>query len=60
MPSVVGGPLTTFEDDEKESEYGYVRKVLPLADIALCLAHFTCFDFLQIVRIVDSSSWKLE
>lgn len=27
MPSVYGGPLTTFEDAEKESEYGYVRKV---------------------------------
>nr|GMD88220.1 V-type proton ATPase catalytic subunit A-like [Ipomoea batatas] len=27
MPSAFGGPLTTFEDSEKESEYGYVRKV---------------------------------
>lgn len=30
MPPVYGGPLTTFEDSEKESEYGYVRKVLLL------------------------------
>lgn len=28
MPSVYGGRMTTFEDFEKESEYGYVRKVL--------------------------------
>lgn len=28
MPAFYGGKLTTFEDDEKESEYGYVRKVL--------------------------------
>lgn len=27
MPSVYGARLTTFEDSEKESEYGYVRKV---------------------------------
>lgn len=27
MPAFYGGKLTTFEDDEKESEYGYVRKV---------------------------------
>ncbi|KAK3004336.1 hypothetical protein RJ639_018560 [Escallonia herrerae] len=27
MPSVYGARLTTFEDAEKESEYGYVRKV---------------------------------
>uniref|UniRef100_A0A166EQ15 V-type proton ATPase catalytic subunit A n=1 Tax=Daucus carota subsp. sativus TaxID=79200 RepID=A0A166EQ15_DAUCS len=27
MPSVYGDRLTTFEDSEKESEYGYVRKV---------------------------------
>ncbi|KAL7221653.1 hypothetical protein ACSBR1_023583 [Camellia fascicularis] len=26
MPSVYGARLTTFEDSEKESEYGYVRK----------------------------------
>ncbi|KAF3512586.1 hypothetical protein F2Q69_00002382 [Brassica cretica] len=24
---IIGGKLTTFEDDEKESVYGYVRKV---------------------------------
>lgn len=28
MPAVYGARLTTFEDSEKESEYGYVRKVL--------------------------------
>ncbi|TQD91010.1 hypothetical protein C1H46_023397 [Malus baccata] len=27
MPAVYGARLTTFEDSEKESEYGYVRKV---------------------------------
>ncbi|KAM6568175.1 hypothetical protein CsatB_016160 [Cannabis sativa] len=27
MPSVYGASLTMFEDSEKESEYGYVRKV---------------------------------
>lgn len=27
MPAVYGARLTTFEDAEKESEYGYVRKV---------------------------------
>lgn len=27
MPAVYGSRLTTFEDAEKESEYGYVRKV---------------------------------
>ncbi|KAM6562762.1 hypothetical protein CsatB_022760 [Cannabis sativa] len=27
MPSVYGARLTMFEDSEKESEYGYVRKV---------------------------------
>ncbi|KAL6576210.1 hypothetical protein OROHE_000681 [Orobanche hederae] len=28
MPSIYGGPITTFEDAEKESEYGYIRKGL--------------------------------
>ncbi|KAK9099739.1 hypothetical protein Scep_023169 [Stephania cephalantha] len=28
MPAVYGDRMTTFEDAEKESEYGYVRKVL--------------------------------
>jgi hypothetical protein len=27
MPAVYGARMTTFEDSEKESEYGYVRKV---------------------------------
>lgn len=27
MPSAHGDKMTTFEDSEKESEYGYVRKV---------------------------------
>ena len=27
MPTIYGARLTTFEDSEKESEYGYVRKV---------------------------------
>ncbi|KAL6509992.1 hypothetical protein OROHE_020609 [Orobanche hederae] len=27
MPSIYGGPITTFEDAEKQSEYGYFRKV---------------------------------
>ncbi|KAG6763300.1 hypothetical protein POTOM_030714 [Populus tomentosa] len=39
MPSVYGARLTTFEDSEKESEYGYVRKIeffdLSEIDIAL-------------------------
>ncbi|KAL6576211.1 hypothetical protein OROHE_000682 [Orobanche hederae] len=26
MPSIYGGPITTFEDVEKESEYGYIHK----------------------------------
>lgn len=29
MPSAYGSRLTTFEDSERESEYGYVRKVRP-------------------------------
>ncbi|CAI9786772.1 unnamed protein product [Fraxinus pennsylvanica] len=32
MPTVYGGPLTTFEDSEKESEYGYVSGPMVVAD----------------------------
>ena len=40
MPSVYGARLTTFEDSDKESEYGYVRKV------HLPSRHSSCFLFL--------------
>lgn len=59
MPSVYGGPLTTFEDAEKESEYGYVRKVLPLPFFCYpSVSHFLLGFFIILVtasRYSDAS-----
>lgn len=48
MPSLFGGPMTTFEDSEKESEYGYVRKVFSFSlDLQLFFdfeIYFILFD----------------
>lgn len=48
MPAVYGGPLTTFEDSEKESEYGYVRKVRSIDYYHFVFHHLIqfCFDCL--------------
>ena len=45
MPAVYGARLTTFEDSEKESEYGYVRKVCSTSrSVHSCrFAHFVNF-----------------
>ncbi|KAG6764966.1 hypothetical protein POTOM_028980 [Populus tomentosa] len=55
MPSVYGARLTTFEDSEKESEYGYVRKIefFDLSEIDIALN----FDPLDLpVEVVASIS----
>ncbi|RZR94984.1 hypothetical protein BHM03_00023759 [Ensete ventricosum] len=36
--------VTTFEDSEKESEYGYVRKVIIVPAIA-CITLYVCYGF---------------
>ena len=48
MPAVFGARLTTFEDSEKESEYGYVRKVSVSSPL-----HFPLF-FIQIQSLYYS------
>ncbi|KAJ8770845.1 hypothetical protein K2173_021760 [Erythroxylum novogranatense] len=65
MPSVYGHRLTTFEDLEKESEYGYVRKVSGpfvvadgMADAAMyelvCVGHDNLIG--EIMRLVGDSA----
>lgn len=53
MPSVYGARLTTFEDDEKESEYGYVRKVRKPTLIQFSFLH-------DLLVLFCSSMFKLE
>lgn len=60
MPAVYGARLTTFEDDEKESEYGYVRKVtsqLPFSSFNFSV--YTMFDAIFHHWIVDNHSLHL-
>ena len=45
MPAFYGGKLTTFEDDEKESEYGYVRKVSSSFLHVLCSVTKTMYRY---------------
>lgn len=59
MPSVYGARLTTFEDAEKESEYGYVRKVRTIFfSIELCVTELDAefefeFDWIGCVQFLD-------
>ncbi|KAG6400007.1 hypothetical protein SASPL_141495 [Salvia splendens] len=48
MPSVYGGPLTTFEDAEKESEYGYVRKVSGPVVVADGMAGAAMYELVRV------------
>lgn len=47
MPSAYGDRMTTFEDSEKESEYGYVRKVWTRSPrlFSLFFGSFLLIDF---------------
>ncbi|KAK4479231.1 hypothetical protein RD792_014742 [Penstemon davidsonii] len=48
MPAVYGGPLTTFEDAEKESEYGYVRKVSGPVVVADGMAGAAMYELVRV------------
>ncbi|KAB1199071.1 V-type proton ATPase catalytic subunit A [Morella rubra] len=48
MPSVYGARLTTFEDAEKESEYGYVRKVSGPVVIADGMAGAAMYELVRV------------
>ncbi|KAE9468080.1 hypothetical protein C3L33_00028, partial [Rhododendron williamsianum] len=48
MPSVYGARLTTFEDSEKESEYGYVRKVSGPVVIADGMAGAAMYELVRV------------
>nr|GMC52009.1 V-type proton ATPase catalytic subunit A [Ipomoea batatas] len=48
MPSLFGGPLTTFEDSEKESEYGYVRKVSGPVVVADGMAGAAMYELVRV------------
>jgi hypothetical protein len=43
MPAIDGHRLVTFEDDERESEYGYVRKVG--MQYVFCACAFASYSF---------------
>ena len=60
MPAVYGARLTTFEDAEKESEYGYVRKVRTIIiiffPIELCVTELDAefeFDWIGCGQFLD-------
>lgn len=48
MPSVYGARLTTFEDSEKESEYGYVRKVSGPVVVADGMAGAAMYELVRV------------
>ncbi|XP_057968606.1 V-type proton ATPase catalytic subunit A [Malania oleifera] len=48
MPSVYGARLTTFEDAEKESEYGYVRKVSGPVVVADGMAGAAMYELVRV------------
>ncbi|KAK4373901.1 hypothetical protein RND71_004578 [Anisodus tanguticus] len=48
MPSQFGGPMTTFEDSEKESEYGYVRKVSGPVVVADGMAGAAMYELVRV------------
>ncbi|KAF3672984.1 V-type proton ATPase catalytic subunit A [Capsicum annuum] len=48
MPSLYGGPLTTFEDSEKESEFGYVRKVSGPVVVADGMAGAAMYELVRV------------
>lgn len=45
MPPAYGDRMTTFEDSEKESEFGYVRKVSFLELFPESLYRFLMLEF---------------
>ncbi len=55
MPAIDGQRLVTFEDDERESEYGYVRKVgmqYVFCACAFCKLHFSLWFPIQDGKLV--------
>ncbi|KAH0898172.1 hypothetical protein HID58_047740 [Brassica napus] len=48
MPPFYAGKLTTFEDDEKESEYGYVRKVSGPVVVADGMAGAAMYELVRV------------
>ncbi|XVE89291.1 hypothetical protein DITRI_Ditri19aG0190800 [Diplodiscus trichospermus] len=48
MPAVYGARMTTFEDSEKESEYGYVRKVSGPVVIADGMAGAAMYELVRV------------
>ncbi|XP_042478745.1 V-type proton ATPase catalytic subunit A-like [Macadamia integrifolia] len=48
MPSINGVRLTTFEDSEKESEYGYVRKVSGPVVVADGMAGAAMYELVRV------------
>ncbi|KAL0886497.1 hypothetical protein Bca101_010480 [Brassica carinata] len=48
MPPFYAGKLTTFEDDEKESEYGYVRKVSGPVAVADGMAGAAMYELVRV------------
>ncbi|KAL4271252.1 hypothetical protein GQ457_13G018740 [Hibiscus cannabinus] len=48
MPAVYGARLTTFEDSEKESEYGYVRKVSGPVVVADGMAGAAMYELVRV------------
>ncbi|RYR63904.1 hypothetical protein Ahy_A04g021649 isoform E [Arachis hypogaea] len=50
MPAVYGSRLTTFEDSEKESEYGYVRKVSGPVVVADGMAGAAMYELVRVGR----------
>ncbi len=53
MPAIDGHRMFTFEDDERESEYGYVRKVG--MQYVFCACAFASY----IVSSVSNTKWKI-
>jgi hypothetical protein len=53
MPAIDGHRMFTFEDDERESEYGYVRKVG--MQYVFCACAFASYIFSS----VSNTPWKI-
>jgi hypothetical protein len=53
MPAIDGQRLVNFEDDERESEYGYVRKVG--MQCVFCVCAFASYIFSS----VSNTRWKI-
>jgi hypothetical protein len=53
MPAIDGQRLVTFEDDERESEYGYVRKV------GMQYVFYACAFASYIFSSVSNTRWKI-